>query len=113
MEDIKNIAIDLVGVIDSKKGEDIRLLDISSLSPIADFFAIASANNQNQLLAMQDAVDEFMAKLGKNARSIEGSKSSTWILMDYDDIIVQLFTKEDREFYDIDRIWRDATPVEI
>jgi len=113
LEDIKSIALDLVKVLDSKKGEKIELLDISEVSPIADYFAIASANNQSQLLAMQDAVDEHMTKLGKNAKSIEGNKSSTWILMDYEDIIVHLFTKEDREFYDIDRIWKDGKKVDI
>ncbi len=94
--------------LDDKKAIDIQIIDISELSVIADYFIIASADNSNQLLAMQDAVDEEMYKNKIHARQIEGNRDSTWILMDYDDVIVHLFSKEDRLFYDLERIWRDG-----
>ena len=96
-----------------KKGEDIRVIDIAGISVLADYFIIANGNNQNQLTAMQDAVDEALYKAGLHAKQIEGNNKSTWILMDYEDIIVHLFSKEDRLFYDLERIWSDGKIIEM
>ena len=90
----------IVEALEDKKAEDITVLDIGEVSSIADYFIIANGNNANQLTAMEDAVDE-------------GTGNSTWILMDYQDIIVHLFSKEDRQFYDLDRIWRDGKVVDV
>lgn len=98
--------------LDEKKAEDIRIIDISGVSVIADYFIIASGSNQNQLQAMQDAVDEALYKAGFHAKQIEGNQRSSWILMDYQDIIVHIFSKEDRLFYDLERVWRDGTEVD-
>jgi ribosome-associated protein len=102
-----------VHALEDKKAEDITVIDIRNVSTIADYFIIANGSNRNQLSAMQDAVDEEMYKSGVHAKQIEGNHSSTWILMDYQDVIVHLFSKEDRLFYDLERIWRDGKIVEI
>lgn len=102
-----------VTALEDKKAEDVTVIDISGVSTIADYFIIANASNQNQLTAMQDAVDEAMYKEGVHAKQIEGNRSSTWILMDYQDVIVHLFSKEDRLFYDLERIWRDGKVIDI
>ncbi len=102
-----------IQALDDKKAEDITVIDIREISTIADYFVIASGSNQNQLAAMQDSVDEAMYKEGIQARQIEGNRSSTWILMDYQDIIIHLFSKEDRLFYDLERIWRDGKVVDV
>lgn len=94
-----------------KKAEDIRVIDISNVSVIADYFIIADGSNPNQLQAMQDAVDEELYKAGYKTRQIEGNQRSSWILMDYNDIIVHIFSKEDRVFYDLERIWRDGVQI--
>ena len=94
--------------LSEKKAEDIRIIDISEISVIADYFIIASGSNANQLQAMQDSVDEQLYKAGYHAKQIEGNQRSSWILMDYSDIIVHIFSKEDRLFYDLERIWRDG-----
>lgn len=99
--------------LDDKKAEEVTILDISEISSIADYFIIANGNNPNQLTAMQDACDEAMEKAGVHAKQIEGNNNSTWILMDYSDIIIHLFSKEDRQFYNLERIWKDAKPVEL
>ena len=99
--------------LSDKKGQDIKIIDIQSVSVLADYFIIANGSNQNQLTAMQDAVDEALYKAGLHAKQIEGNSQSTWILMDYQDIIVHLFSKEDRLFYDLERIWRDGKIVEL
>ena len=102
-----------VEALRDKKAEDVTVIDITGVSSIADYFIIANGNNQNQLTAMQDAVDEALYKADLKVRQVEGNQSSTWILMDYEDIIVHLFSKEDRLFYDLERIWRDGKIIEM
>lgn len=97
--------------LNDKKAEEITLLEIGQISPIADYFVIASGSNVNQLNAMKDAVDEVMYTNGLHARQIEGNSKSTWILMDYGDMIVHLFSKEDRLFYNLERIWKDGKEI--
>ncbi len=99
--------------LEDKKAEDIKVIDIREVSSIADYFIIANGSNQNQLSAMQDAVDEALYKSGLHARQVEGNQNSTWILIDYNDIIVHLFSKEDRLFYDLERIWKDGKIIEL
>ena len=97
--------------IDDKKAIDIKIIDITGVSIVADYFIIASASNSNQLEALEDATDKIMYEQDILPKQIEGGKSSPWILMDYGDIIVHLFTKEGRDFYDLERIWRDGVEV--
>lgn len=104
----KELAALVYKALDDKKAEDVSVIDISGISVIADYFIVASANNQNHLLALQDAADEVMYKNGFQAKQVEGNRNSTWILMDYEDIIVHLFSSEDRLFYDLERIWKDG-----
>ncbi len=94
-----------------KKGENIKIIDISEISPIADYFIIADGANQNQLQAMCDSVEEELYKAGCQLKQTEGNRNSTWILMDYGDVIVHVFSREDRLFYDLERIWRDGKEV--
>lgn len=96
-----------------KKAEDVRIIDIREISTIADFFVIADGSNANQLAAMRDAVDEELYKAGYRTKQVEGNQNSTWILMDYNDIIVHIFSKEDRLFYDLERMWTDGKQIEI
>lgn len=102
-----------VAALDDHKAEEVTVIDIREVSPIADYFIIASGNNQNQLQAMRDAADEALYKEGIKVKQIEGNQNSTWILMDYGDIIIHIFSKEDRLFYDLERIWRDGKKMEI
>lgn len=94
-----------------KKGENIKIIDISEVSAIADYFIIADGMNQNQLQAMCDAVEEDLYKAGCKLKQTEGNRNSTWILMDYGDVIVHVFSKEDRLFYDLERIWTDGKEI--
>lgn len=99
--------------LDDKKAEDVKAIDISGVSVMADYFIVASGNNQNQLLAMQDEVDRVLHENGVHAKQIEGNRSSTWILMDYEDIIVHLFSAEDRLFYNLEKIWQDGIVIDV
>lgn len=102
-----------VDALRDKKAEDVTVIDITGISTVADYFIIANGSNQNQLLAMQDAVDEALYKEGLKIKQVEGNNRSSWILMDYQDVIVHLFSKEDRIFYDLERIWRDGKVIEV
>lgn len=97
--------------LDEKLGQDIEILKIDEISVIADYLIIASGNNLNQIGAMMDLVEEKLAQAGFTSKRMEGNKNSTWILMDYGDVIIHIFSKEDRLFYDLERIWRDGKRV--
>lgn len=97
--------------LDEKLGHDIEILKIDEISVIADYLIIASGDNQNQITAMTDLVEEKLAQAGYTNKRVEGNKNSTWILMDYGDVIIHVFSKEDRLFYDLERIWRDGKRV--
>lgn len=101
-----------VKALEDKKGEDIRIIDIQGVSILADYFIIASGSNSSQVQAMSDSVEEELYKAGHECRQVEGYKTANWILLDYNDIIVHVFSKEDRLFYDLERIWRDGKQIE-
>lgn len=98
--------------MNDKKGEDIRIIDISEVSVIADYFVICSASNSNQIRALVDAVEEALYKSGFETAQKEGNQNSSWVLLDFKDIIVHIFSKEDRLFYDLERIWRDGKNID-
>ena len=100
-----------VAALQDKKGEDIRVIDISGVTVIADYFIIDSASNPNQLRAMTDEVDEQLYKVGFRLNHSEGVQSKSWILLDFGNIVVHLFNKEDRDFYNLERLWGDAKIV--
>ena len=102
-----------VAALEDKKGEDIMVIDISEVSVLADYFIIANGNNHNQVQALIDSVGEKLAKMGYEPKNIEGYQTGNWILMDYNDIIVHIFSEEDRSFYDLERIWRDGKEVDV
>ena len=97
--------------LDEKKAMDIKIIDIGEVSTIADYFIIASGGNQNQVQAMVDNVEEKLGRAGYEPKQIEGPRSSSWILMDYGDLIVHVFDEENRLFYDLERIWRDGHTI--
>lgn len=99
--------------IDDKKGQDIKIIDIHNVSVIADYFVIASGTNSNQVQAIVDNVEEQLGRAGFEAKQIEGNRNSSWILMDYGDVIVHVFDEENRLFYDLERIWRDEKVLEM
>ena len=99
--------------LEDKLGNDINVLDIREISIISDYFVIAGGNSPSHLKAMADAVEEALYKAGFRLNHSEGFQTKTWILLDFGDIVVHLFNKEDREFYNIERIWGDAKFVSL
>ena len=94
--------------LDDKKAKDIKIIDIHEVSVIADYFVIASGDSTTQIQAMINNVEEHMHKNGYAVKRVEGNKNSTWVLMDFGDALVHIFDKEDRLFYDLERIWADG-----
>ena len=99
--------------LEEKKAEDIKLISIEKISVIADYFLIASGANRNQVLALADSVEEALTKAGYALKQSEGYHSASWILQDYGDVIVHIFDRENRLFYDIERIWRDGDMISV
>ena len=99
--------------LEDKKGEDIKVIDISEVSVLADYFIIASGTNRSQIQALTDNVEEALGRAGFEVKQIEGYDTANWILMDFGDIIVHIFDKENRLFYDLERIWRDGKQLDL
>ena len=109
----KEMAKLAIQALEDKKAEDVKVIDISNISTIADYFIIASGKNRSQIQAMCDNVDETLGRAGISMKQTEGYKNANWILMDYGDIIVHLFDTENRLFYDLERIWRDGKEMDM
>ncbi|MDE7132937.1 MAG: ribosome silencing factor [Lachnospiraceae bacterium] len=110
--DSKEIAKLAIAALEDKKAEDIKVIDISEVSVIADYFIIANGTNNSQIQALSDNVEEKLGQAGVSLRQIEGYNNANWILLDFHDVIIHIFDKENRLFYDLERIWRDGKLVE-
>lgn len=109
----KKMAKLAIQALEDKKAEDIRVIDISEVSVIADYFIIAGGSNKSQIQALCDNVQEKLGREGFPEKQTEGYQTANWILMDFGDVIVHIFDKENRLLYDLERIWRDGKQIEI
>lgn len=112
LENSRKFAIYAANVIDSKRGEDIVILDIAEKSSFADYFVIASGNSYRQASALADYVQERADMHGRFVNSIEGMNGTGWVLMDYGDVIINIFVPEKRDKYDLEKIWSDCETVD-
>lgn len=106
-----DLARRVVDLAADKKAEDIVLLDIRDHTSFTDYFVILSALSERQLRALEDDLQETLRKEGARPLHVEGTPESGWVLMDYGDVIVHLFSPEEREYYRLERLWSDAQPV--
>ena len=97
--------------LDEKKGEDIRVIDISGISVIGDYFVITNGTSDSQVGALVDNVEEKMHEAGFTLKQREGYGAGTWVLLDYGDVIIHVFDRENRSFYNLERIWSDGMEV--
>ncbi len=102
-----------IQALQDKKAQDIHVIDISEVSVIADYFIMAGGTNKNQIQALCDNVQEVLGKAGYPEKQTEGYNTANWILMDFGDVIIHIFDRENRLLYDLERIWRDGRQVEI
>ena len=109
----KAMALLLAQAMDSKKGKDIRVLETDGVTTLADYFVLCSGSSAPQLKALADAGEKAMKDHGILPHHVEGHRGGTWILQDYGDVVVHVFDKEARAFYDLDRLWADAKTVDL
>lgn len=102
-----------VKVLDSKKALDIKVIKIKDISAIADYFVIATGTSSTHVKALADEVEAQLDEAGISVSHVEGYRSNSWILLDYVDVVVHVFSDEAREYYDLERLWQDGEIIDI
>lgn len=101
-----------IKALEDKKAVDIKTIDISHVSVLADYFIIASGTNTSQIQALSDGVEEALGKAGYPVKEVEGYRNASWVLLDFGDVIVHIFDEKNRVLYDLERIWRDGEEID-
>lgn len=113
MKTAKEVAMAAVKALDQKKGLDIRLIEITDVSTLADYFVICTASSNTHVKALCDALDEAMDEIEEPLQNREGHRGGTWVLMDFGCVVAHIFTEETRAFYDLERLWQDGKNVPV
>ncbi|MBQ3281799.1 MAG: bis(5'-nucleosyl)-tetraphosphatase (symmetrical) YqeK [Eubacterium sp.] len=111
--DNREIAMEAAKLLDQKKAQDVLVIDIAEKSSFADYLVLASAGSDRQAESLADNVEDRMAELGQNERLAEGRKHTGWVLLDFGDIIVNIFTAGMRDKYDLEKVWGDCETVQV
>ncbi len=109
----KEVALLAVQALDSKKGAEIKLLETTEVTSLADYFVLCTGTSNTQIKALSDACEKALKEAGEELRGIEGHRSGTWVLLDFYSVIIHIFTDETRKFYDLERLWIDAKDVDL
>ena len=109
----KEIALECVRALDAKECRDIKLLETGELTTLADYFVICSATSTTQIKALADACEKALKDAGEPPHHIEGHRGGTWVLLDFSSVVVHIFNEEARKFYDLERLWSDAVPMDL
>ena len=107
------LAKEAAKILDSKKGIDIQAIGVREGTTLADYFVIAAGGSGTQVKALADEVEFQLKQLGISPNHIEGHRSNTWILLDYGNVVVHVFLKETRDFYDLERLWQDGEQIDL
>ena len=109
----KEVAIHVTKALDEKKGQNIKLLRITDVSSLADYFLICTGTSNTHVKTLCDYAEFAMEQLGESMLGREGHRGNTWELLDYGSVVVHVFTEEAREFYNLERIWADGENVDL
>lgn len=109
----KALSLEVFKILDDKKGYDIKVLDVKELTSIADYFIIATGTSTKHASSLAESVEETLSGMGYEPAHKEGHRTGDWILLDYLDVIVHVFTNETREFYKLEKMWKDAEILDI
>lgn len=113
MDLILELAQKIVSTLDDKKALDLTVLSVKGISPIADYFIIATGTSSTHINALADYVEKVMTETGLYMRHREGKTNGGWLLLDYRDIVVHIFSDEQRHYYALERIWSDAVRLQL
>jgi len=105
----KELALKIAETLDSKKADNIIILDVAHLTSICDYFVICSGRNVIQVRTMGEDIEEKLSELGVEPRRKEGYGDARWVVLDYASVIVHLFHEQEREYYNIERLWMDGS----
>jgi ribosome-associated protein len=105
--------LEAVRAAEEKQARNVRVLDLREVTSFADFFVILSGANTRQIQAIADEIHQRLKKLGETPSSMEGYDNAEWVLLDYGDYLVHIFSDKARLYYDLERLWRDAKTVEV
>lgn len=103
----------LTAALDSKKAGNLKVLKTEEVTTLADYFLICTATSSAQVKAMSDACEEIIEKNGEQVHHIEGRRGGDWVLLDFSAVVVHIFTEEARQFYDLERLWGDASAIDV
>ena len=109
----KEMAQTIAAALDSKKGQDIKVLETGALTTLADYFVICTGSSTTQVKSLADECEKAMKERGEEPHHVEGHRGGTWLLLDFSCVVVHIFMEEAREFYDLERLWSDATDVDL
>lgn len=110
----KEMAILAAKALDGRKGEEIKVMEVTELTTLADYFVICTGNSSTQINALCDAVEEKLEiEGGEKPLHREGHRGGIWVLLDYGCVVVHVFNAEAREFYSLERLWSDGTPLDM
>ena len=109
----KEIALTAAKALDDKKGQEIKVLETAGLTTLADYFVICTATSTTQIKALADIWEKTLKDAGEPPHHVEGHRGGTWVLLDFSSVVVHIFMDEARKFYDLERLWGDAKPVDL
>lgn len=109
----REIAICAAKALDSKKGQEIKILETGHLTTLADYFVICTATSTTQVKALADVCEKNLKDAGEPPHHVEGHRGGSWILLDFSSVVVHIFMDETRKFYDLERLWSDAAEVDL
>ena len=109
----KELALQAAKALEEKKGVNVRLLEVTEVTALAEYFLICTGTSNTHVKTLCDAVEETVEACGEPLLHREGHRSGTWVLLDFGCLVVHVFTDETRAFYDLERLWNDAKPVSL
>ena len=112
LEKGKALALRIAEILDDRKAKDIKIINVNKKTVIADYFVIAGGSSRTQVNALADEVEYKLGLDGIDPTRVEGRGDGSWVLLDFDSVLVHVFGRESRDFYKLEKLWAEGTPVE-
>ncbi len=113
LENGRELALKIAHILDERKGQDIKIINVNQKTVIADYFVVANGSSRTQVNALAGEVEYKLGLCGIQPTRVEGQGDGTWVLLDYDSVLVHVFGREARDFYKLEKLWAQGTPVDF